>query len=146
MNLQEYVMKIKIINLIYVMLAIVTIALFLPLETSASDSIKWYSYNEGMHAGRTEKKAVFLHFYADWCGYCRKMAKESFQDPIIISYLNENFISIRVNYDKEGDIATYYGIRAVPSTWILAPTGESINTITGYMRPQALLSMLNEAQ
>jgi thioredoxin-related protein len=128
------------------MLAIVTLALFLPIDTSASDSIKWYSYKEGMVTRRISKKKVFLHFYADWCIYCRKMAKETFQDLAVVSYLNENFIAIRVNFDKEAEIVSQYGVRGLPSTWFLTKTGEIVRIIPGYIPPKALLSMLKEVQ
>lgn len=139
-------MKIKILHFTYAMLVIVTLTLLLPIDTMASDSIKWFSYQEGMVAGRIAKKKVFLHFYANWCVYCRKMAKETFQDPSVISYLNENYISIRVDFDKEGDIVSQYGVRGLPSTWFLTQTGERIGNVPGYIPPQALLSMLKEMQ
>lgn len=139
-------MKIKILHFTYAMLVIVTLTLLLPIDTTASDSIKWFSYQEGMVAGRIAKKKVFLHFYANWCVYCRKMAKETFQDPSVISYLNENYVSIRVDFDKEGDIVSQYGVRGLPSTWFLTQTGERIGNVPGYIPHQALLSMLKEVQ
>jgi len=110
------------------------------------DSIKWVSYEEGMTVARIEKKKIFLHFYADWCVYCRKMAKESFQNDDIIDLLNENFISIRVNSDHDPATAMKHGVRGVPHTEILLETGESIGTISGYIPPEPLLSMLKEAK
>jgi thioredoxin-related protein len=110
------------------------------------DSIKWLSYEEGMVVGRIEKKKIFLHFYADWCGYCKKMAAETFQDASVIAILNENFISIRVNSDNDQPTAMKYGVRGLPHTVILMDTGESIGTIAGYIPPEPLLSMLQEAK
>jgi len=138
--------KITILHLTYATLVIATLSFLLPIETMASDSIKWYSYKEGMVTGRIAKKKVFLHFYANWCGYCKKMAKETFQDPSVVSYLNENYISIRVNFDKEGETASRYGVRGLPSNWFLTQTGERIGNVPGYIPPQALLSMLKEVQ
>ena len=68
------------------------------------------------------------------------------QDPSVVSYLNENFIAIRVDFDKEGEIASQYGVRGLPSTWFLTQTGERIGNVPGYIRPQALLLMLKEVQ
>ena len=110
------------------------------------DSIKWFSYEEGMTVGQIEKKKIFLHFYADWCGYCKKMAAETFQDAAVIAFLNENFISIRVNSDHNQATAMKYGVRGLPHTVILMDTGESIGTIAGYIPPEPLLSMLKEAK
>ena len=139
-------MKIKSLQLVYIILVFANLSLLLTIETIASDSIKWYSYNKGMVTGRLAKKKLFLHFYANWCGYCGKMAKVTFQDPSVISYLNENYIAIRVNFDKEGEIASRYGVRGLPSNWFLTQTGEIIGNVPGYISPQALLSILKEVQ
>lgn len=137
-------MKIKILHLAYAMLVIATLSFLLPIESIASDSIKWYSYKEGMVTGKIAKKKLFLHFYANWCGYCGKMARVTFQDPSVISYLNDNYIAIRVNFDKEGAIASRYGVRGLPSNWFLTRAGEKIGNVPGYIPPQAFLSILKE--
>ena len=110
----------------------------------ASDSIKWHSYEEGKVLARVEKKKVFLHFYADWCAFCAKMNKETFPDATVVSYLKNNFISIRVDIDKERPTTEKYGVRGVPANWFLTDTGQPIINIPGYIAPDALLSLLKE--
>jgi thioredoxin-related protein len=110
----------------------------------ASNSIKWYAYEEGMVLGKAEKKKVFLHFYADWCGFCLKMAKETFRDSAVVSYLSENFIAIRVDFDREPATAEKYGITGLPSNWFLTEMGQPIVSVPGYIQPAALLSLLKE--
>jgi thioredoxin-related protein len=110
----------------------------------ASDNIKWYSYEEGMVLGKAEKKKVFLHFYADWCGFCLKMAKETFRDFAVVSYLNENFIAVRVDFDRESTTAEKYGVMGLPSNLFLTEMGQPIVSIPGYIPPDALLSLLKE--
>jgi len=108
----------------------------------AAEGIKWYAYDEGMALGKNEKKRVFLHFYADWCSYCVKMAKETFQDPSVVSSINENFIAIKVNVDKERKIASSYGVIGLPTTWFLDGNGDRMGNLPGYIPPDRLLSML----
>ena len=110
----------------------------------ASDSIQWYSYEEGKVLAKIEKKKVFLHFYADWCGFCLKMAKETFRNATVVSTLNKNFISIRVDFDKETAIAEKFGVRGLPANWFLTEMGQPIVSIPGYIAPEALLSLLGE--
>jgi thioredoxin-related protein len=93
---------------------------------------------------KIEKKKVFLHFYANWCGFCLKMAKVTFRDTAVLSYLDHNYIAIRVDFDKESDIAVKYGVRGLPSTWFLTEMGQPIVRIPGYIEPEALLSLLKE--
>lgn len=110
----------------------------------ASDSVKWHSYEEGKALGKIEKKKVFLHFYADWCGFCAKMAKETFRNSEVVSYLNENFISIRVDFDKEAETAQKYGVMGLPTNWFLTEMGQPILNIPGYISADAMLAMLKE--
>ncbi len=110
----------------------------------ASEDIKWYSYEEGKVLAKVEKKKVFLHFYADWCVFCGKMNKETFQDANVISKLNDTFISIRVNTDNELETALKYGVRGLPANWFLTETGQPIVNIPGFIAPDAMLSLLEE--
>ena len=124
------------------------IAFFLSLgflgDTAAVEVINWRSYEEGLVVSKVEKKKVFLHFYADWCVFCGKMAKETFQNPAVISYLNNNFIPVRVDTDKDPGTASQYGVTGLPSTWFLTEMGEAIGTVPGFIPPDALLPMLKE--
>ena len=111
---------------------------------SASDSINWRSYEEGMVLSKIEKKKVFLHFYADWCGFCRKMANTTFKDSSLINYLNENYMPIMVNTDREPQTAGSYGVAGLPTTVFLTEKGEPIYTVPGYIATDPLMSMLKE--
>ena len=125
-------------------LLIIGLSLGLFSTTAAVESINWRSYQEGLTVSKIEKKKIFLHFYADWCVYCGKMAKETFQHPEVVSYLNSHFISVRVNTDKEPDTAMQYGVMGLPSNWFLTEMGEAIGTVPGFIPPDTLLSMLKK--
>ena len=124
----------------------VTLCLVICFSSAAYtfDSIKWYAYEEGKALAKIEKKKVFVHFYADWCGFCLKMAKETFRDSAVVSYLNENFIAVRVDFDRQPATAEKYGVMGLPSSWFLTEMGQPIVSIPGYIPPEALLSMLKE--
>ena len=111
---------------------------------SASDTINWRSYEEGMVLSKIEKKKVFLHFYADWCGFCRKMANTTFKDLTLITYLNENYMPIMVNTDREPQTAGSYGVAGLPTTVFLTEMGEPIFSVPGYIATDPLMSMLKE--
>ncbi len=137
-------MKMKSKYVCHVLLILFCLSVWPPDDTFAVDSINWYTYDEGMALGKIEKKKVFLHFYADWCRYCRKMAKETFQDPSVVAFLKGNFIAIRVNTDKQTNIAAGYGVRGIPATWFLNENGEKIGSRPGYIPPGKLLSILKK--
>ena len=111
-------------------------------NVSAASMIQWYPYTEGMALGKAEGKKVFINFYATWCQYCRRMDKKTFKDPAIVSYLNENFISIKVDVEREKSVASRYNISPLPDTWFISETGEDIGNRPGFMTADDLLPVL----
>ena len=109
---------------------------------SSSGGIQWLDYAEGRQRSAAENKKVFLIFEADWCRYCLQMEKETFQDPTVIAYVNRNFVPIRVDSDRQQDIASAYGVRGLPSTWFIAADGNRIVNRPGYIAADELLHIL----
>ena len=107
-----------------------------------SQEIQWHTYNDGLARGKFENKKVFVHFFAEWCAACRAMTKNTFSDTAIIAALNENFIAVRVDIDREVGTASMYNVRAVPDNWFIAANGEIIGNRPGYIPPDQLTNML----
>ena len=127
------------------------IFLFLFISVAAqsatkSGSIKWYAYDEGMSLGKQKGKKIFMFFWADWCKFCELMEKETFAKPKVIQYLNDNFISIKVNSDMEKTLATRYLVRGLPTIWFLEKNGEKIGYHPGYVASDMFLPYLRYIQ
>ncbi|MGD9120657.1 MAG: thioredoxin family protein [Desulfobacterales bacterium] len=116
--------------------------LFFINGSASTTGIQWHSYDDGMARSKFEKKKVFIHFTADWCYYCGVMEKETFKDPVIIVSLNENFISIKVDFDKETTTSSHYGVRGLPDTIFLAENGRIIGRRPGYIPPAIMKYIL----
>ena len=118
------------------------LSIWLPVGFASSKNVKWYSYDEGITTGKIAKKKIFLNFYADWCGYCKKMDNETFRDPSVVVYLNDNFVSIRVDADQEQTLASKYSVRGLPVCWFIAEDGEKIGNLPGYIPSRMLIEIL----
>lgn len=68
------------------------------------EEIKWYTWAEATELSKTAPKKVFIDLYTDWCGWCKKMDKSTFQDPEVIKYLNENFYPVKFNAERKDAI------------------------------------------
>jgi thioredoxin-related protein len=106
------------------------------------ESVKWQTYAEGTRTAEKEGKKIFLSFYADWCTFCAKMDKETLKNPDIVKFLNENFISVRVNTEKEEEVARKHFVRGLPMTWFLEPNGDKISSLPGYIPPEMFMQIL----
>jgi thioredoxin-related protein len=104
-----------------------------PQSATESTGVSWYGYDEGMALGKQEGKKVLLHFYADWCIYCKKMDKEIFLQNDAAEFINSNFVPIRINTDKEQQITAEYRVSGLPTTFFLDKNGEGIISIPEYV-------------
>lgn len=133
-------MKIKNGALIVMFLAVLSLGL--PHYNAYAKGIEWLAYQDGMARGKFEKKKVFLHFYAEWCSACKTMAENTFKDPGVVDFLNNNFIPIRVDVDRQRQTSNMYKVRALPDTWFISENIDIIGHRTGYISPEQLNKIL----
>lgn len=88
------------------MLKYIALSIFFITTTviNAQDIINWYTWEEGMTKAEEEPKKFIVDLYTDWCGWCKRMDKATFQDPEIAAYVNENYIPIKFDAEQKGDI------------------------------------------
>jgi thioredoxin-related protein len=83
--------------------------------------VKWMSIEEAVLAAERDKaqgkqpKKVFIDVYTDWCGWCKKMDKDTFEHPEISAYLNQNFYPVKLNAEQREEIVFQnYSFKYVP--------------------------------
>ena len=75
---------------------------------------KWFdSYQAGMNVAQAQKRPVLIKFEAEWCSWCKKLDREVFAQPQIIKAL-ESYVCIKVNVDKQRNVALAYKISSLP--------------------------------
>jgi len=70
----------------------------------SQEQINWYTWDEGMTKAQEEQKKFIVDMYTDWCGWCKRMDKVTFQNPEIAAYINEHFIAIKFDAEQKGEI------------------------------------------
>ncbi len=108
----------------------------------SSSRIKWYGYKEGMTLAKKHNKQVYLHFYTDWCEYCKEMQSTTFRNRAVVKMLNTEFVAIKVNTTKQHKVAAKYNIRPVPDNWFLSSNGSKIRNFLGYYEPDQFVTVL----
>lgn len=81
----------------------------LTLSLSAQKAeINWMTIEEAEAAVAQEPRKVFIDVYTDWCGWCKRMDKNTFQNPGLAEYVNENFYAVKLD-GEEKDSLTFRG-------------------------------------
>ncbi|WP_448519292.1 thioredoxin family protein [Rhodoflexus sp.] len=90
---------------------------------------KW---QEILAKAKAEDKPIFVDFYAEWCGPCKFMAKTVFTDAQVADYYNKNFISVKIDAEKEEpELVRASQIEAYPSLYYFSADGKIINKNIG---------------
>ncbi len=87
---------------------------------------------------------AILYFCASWCGYCRKMNRQTLSRPEVQAHLAAHFVAVEYDVDTPlgREVAQRYGARGYPTLVVVDASGRATQTIVGARQPQALLSML----
>jgi thioredoxin-related protein len=72
------------------------------------------------------------------------MEKKTFRNPAVIAKLNENFISIKVNYDREKRLVSMFKVRGLPDNWFFSKDRKDIKHQPGFISPEKFLVMLKK--
>lgn len=71
--------------------------------------VEWYPWGEQAFAkARTEGKPIFLSVGYSTCHWCHVMERESFEDAAVARFLNEYFVSIKVDREERPDVDRIY--------------------------------------
>lgn len=75
----------------------------------AENPVEWWEWSEEAFAeARRRDVAVFLSVGYSACHWCHVMAHESFEDPELAAYLNENFVAVKVDREERPDVDAVY--------------------------------------
>ena len=118
-------------------------------------TIAWVGMTEALQQSDSTGKKILIDFYTDWCGWCKRMDKAIYADSNVIAYLNEHFLPVKLNPEKEGTIeymggeytnrqfASAFEVRGYPATGFMNEKNEVITLLPGaVLDPNEFLTVL----
>lgn len=125
--------------------------------------VHWVTLNEALELQKTKPKKIMIDMYTKWCGPCRMMSQNTFEDDEVANYLNENYYAVK--FDAEGpdsvmlhnkvfvnpeynpnsagrngthQLTIYLNVQAYPTLVFLDETATYLAPIAGYRTPPQL--------
>ncbi|MHA7177598.1 thioredoxin domain-containing protein [Arthrobacter sp. Sr24] len=115
------------------------------LRQHAHNPVAWQPFDDAAFAEAVERDVpIFLSVGYAACHWCHVMAGESFEDPAIGAYLNEHFVSIKVDREERPDVDDTFmaatqalsGQGGWPMSVFLTPDGRAFYAGT-YFAPES---------
>lgn len=126
-------------------------------------AINWMSLEDAVNAQTQEPRKIIMDMYTTWCGPCKLLDKNTFQNKDVADYINQNYYAVKFNAEgnkrvkfknktysnpnfdanKKGrnsqhQLTAYLGVKAYPTIVFLDENGGLIAPIIGYQNPNQL--------
>lgn len=125
-----------------------------PASSQADTVVHWRDLGAALTEAKASNKIIVADVYTDWCGWCRRMDKDTYSKHDVQAYLDQSFVPVRLNAESDtkvhyagGDytyreLAAGFRITGYPSTLFLGPDGKHLATAPGYMKAEDFLYVL----
>ncbi|QWX82730.1 DUF255 domain-containing protein [Cellulophaga sp. HaHaR_3_176] len=138
--------------------------LFISLGMNAQE-VTWLTWDEAAKLAETDKKPkkIFVDVYTDWCGWCKKMDKDTFQNTEVAAYMEKNYYMVKLDGEGKDPIefkgktfkfipsgrngyhefaaALMQGKLSYPTTIFLDEKMNMLSPVPGYQKPDAFLKI-----
>lgn len=91
------------------------------MASAGAQEIKWMNINDALAAAQESPKKIFIDVYTEWCGWCKRMDKTTFSNPVIAQYINDNFYPVKLDAETRDTIV----FKGYTFTYKSSPDGRS---------------------
>ncbi|WP_170254679.1 thioredoxin family protein [Phaeodactylibacter luteus] len=101
------------------------------------------TWEEALEKAAAEEKVIFVDAFAEWCGPCKRMAREVFPREDVGGFFNRHFVNMKIDMEKGMglDFAKKYPVSAYPTLFFIDAKGEIVQQVKGAQQPQGLLDI-----
>ncbi|GAB6880157.1 DUF255 domain-containing protein [Halorubrum gandharaense] len=108
--------------------------------------VEWREWGPEAFAEADERDCpVLLSLSATWCEGCHEMDATTYAEPRIAANINEGFVPVRVDVDRNPRVRERYNMGGFPTTAFLAPDG-TLLTGAGYLGVDGMRQVLESVR
>lgn len=127
-----------------------------PTDEKKEKAIHWLSLEEAYIKNQKEPRKIFVDVYTDWCGWCKKMDKETFANEAVATYVNEHYYAVKLDAESarsfemageqmtERQVAQQLGVRSYPTIVFIHEDFQSFQPVPGYRAAKEFKEVLEK--
>lgn len=113
-------------------------------EATQEASPTWHSgYDEALKMAQKDKKPILMSFYADWCGWCKRMEQTTFNNDEFLAAAS-GFVLAKIDGDKNKELTQKYEVRGYPTVVFLNSDGTLLGNSVGFKEASAFVPVMKE--
>ena len=119
----------------------------LPVTPSGANT-KIFTYSDvdrAWTAVQQSQRPLLLFVSTNHCFFCNKMESETYVHPQILASIQELFVTAKIKKEQNPELVVQLGIRAFPTTLLIAPNGNLVARIEGFADPKKFVLTIRPA-
>jgi thioredoxin-like negative regulator of GroEL len=104
-------------------------------------------HDSAIKKAKVAGKPVMIDFWAEWCGWCHRLDKTTYLDPVVVRKA-EDFVAVKINTEgsrREAEVAGRYDVQSLPTIVFLSPEGRQMHRLNGFQGPGQFPRTLDQA-
>jgi thioredoxin-related protein len=104
------------------------------VECGFAQEVRWrYDYNSARREAQEKNLPLVVDFGTENCYWCNKLDATTFHDPTVVAAINEHFVPLRVDAQRNSALTEALRIQAFPTVVLAASDGKILGTLEGYI-------------
>ena len=125
--------------------ALSVLALLLVPTLAQAQDVAWrHDFAAARKEAREKQRPMFLDFGTVNCFWCKKLDLSTFRDPAIVRLLNEQFIPVKIDADREPALAQSMRVQSYPTLVALTAEGRTLWRLESYIEAGPLGQQLGK--
>ncbi|AHM58812.1 thioredoxin-related protein-like protein [Flammeovirgaceae bacterium 311] len=125
-----------------------------PGTAARKGEIKWLTLEEAYVLNQQEPRKIFVDVYTDWCGWCKRMDKDTFSNSEVAAYVDKNYYAVKLNAESdrafklgeaemtERQVARQLGVSGYPTVVFIYEDFRTIEPVSGYQQADQFMKTL----
>lgn len=73
-------------------------------EFSENSAVNWITFDEAYIKCKKNPRPIMIDIYTTWCGPCKMMSNQTFNNPQIAKYINDNFYAVKFDAESKDSV------------------------------------------
>ncbi len=118
-----------------------------PANGRGKELVHWTTFNEAYKLCKKNPRPIIIDVYTTWCGPCKMMSAQTFNQPKIAEYINANFYAVKFDAESKDSVVfdKYIFVSSDPSN-PKAPHQFAMSVLDNQLAYPSIVFLNNQVQ